>query len=119
MKCNDHPLSSRAHSPAERLKSFAELLRPKVGAIDVIQYGKLIVRNNRFAHNIIGLFFYGEEGGHRFFDNRFENNLTQLAVTAPGVAKPVAVRYAWKPDPEASLFNGAGLPATPFRTDGQ
>jgi nitrous oxidase accessory protein len=28
--------------------------------------GKLTVRNNRFAHNIIGLFFYGEEGGHRF-----------------------------------------------------
>jgi hypothetical protein len=29
--------------------------------------GKLTVRNNRFAHNIIGLFFYGEEGGHRFY----------------------------------------------------
>ena len=43
MKCNDHPLSILAHSPAERLKSFAELLRPKVGAIDVIQYGNLIV----------------------------------------------------------------------------
>ena len=43
MKCNDHPLSILAHAPAERLKRFAETLRPKVGAIDVIQYG------NRFA----------------------------------------------------------------------
>jgi nitrous oxidase accessory protein len=46
--------------------------------------GKLTVKNNRFAHNIIGLFFYGEEGGHSFFDNRFENNLSTVAISAPG-----------------------------------
>lgn len=39
MKCNDHPLGILALAPAERLKRFAETLRPKVGAIDVIQYG--------------------------------------------------------------------------------
>jgi nitrous oxidase accessory protein len=44
----------------------------------------LMVRGNQFAHNIIGLFFYGEVGGHRFTDNRFENNLTTVAVSAPG-----------------------------------
>ena len=46
--------------------------------------GKLTVRRNRFAHNIIGLFFYGEEGGHRFSDNRFESNLTTVGISAPG-----------------------------------
>jgi nitrous oxidase accessory protein len=46
--------------------------------------GVLMVRNNRFAHNIIGLFFYGEAGGHRFEGNRFENNLTTVAISAPG-----------------------------------
>ena len=46
--------------------------------------GRLTVRNNRFAHNIIGLFFYGEEGGHQFFDNRFEANLTTVGISAPG-----------------------------------
>jgi nitrous oxidase accessory protein len=46
--------------------------------------GVLTVRNNRFAHNIIGLFFYGEAGGHLFENNRFENNLTTVAVSAPG-----------------------------------
>ena len=46
--------------------------------------GALTVNNNRFAHNVIGLFFYGEEGGHRFFDNRFENNLSTVAISAPG-----------------------------------
>ncbi len=40
-----------------------------------------------------------------------------LVVTAPGLVKPVAVRYAWSDDPEAGLVNAAGLPAVPFRTD--
>jgi len=27
------------------------------------------------------------------------------------------VRYAWENYPTATLYNSAGLPATPFRTD--
>jgi sialate O-acetylesterase len=30
---------------------------------------------------------------------------------------PAAVRYAWADNPECSLYNKAGLPASPFRTD--
>jgi len=44
----------------------------------------LVVRGNQFAHNVIGLFFYGEAGGHQFMDNRFESNLTTVALSAPG-----------------------------------
>jgi sialate O-acetylesterase len=40
-----------------------------------------------------------------------------VAVSAPDVPAPVAVRYAWADDPDANLANGAGLPAGPFRTD--
>ncbi|MBI5382306.1 MAG: sialate O-acetylesterase [Opitutae bacterium] len=40
-----------------------------------------------------------------------------LLVSSPAVPAPVAVRYAWKSAPEANLFNGAGLPASPFRSD--
>ena len=46
--------------------------------------GMLTVRNNRFAHNIVGMFFYGETGGHQFTGNRFENNLNTVAISAPG-----------------------------------
>lgn len=38
-------------------------------------------------------------------------------VSSPDVKQPVAVRYAWADNPVWSLENGAGLPATPFRTD--
>jgi sialate O-acetylesterase len=40
-----------------------------------------------------------------------------LVVTAPGVSNPVAVRYAWENVPDVNLYNQAGLPASPFRTD--
>ena len=40
-----------------------------------------------------------------------------LLVSAPEVKEPMAVRYAWKNSPEANLYNGAGLPAVPFRSD--
>ena len=41
----------------------------------------------------------------------------KLFVSCPEVPKPVAVRYGWADVPEVSLWNGAGLPASPFRTD--
>ncbi len=40
-----------------------------------------------------------------------------LVVSAPAVPEPVAVRYAWSNAPDANLYNGAGLPAVPFRSD--
>jgi sialate O-acetylesterase len=40
-----------------------------------------------------------------------------LVVSSPKVREPVAVRYAWSNAPEANLYNGAGLPAVPFRSD--
>lgn len=40
-----------------------------------------------------------------------------VTVSSPAVPEPVAVRYAWRNAPVASLFNGEGLPAAPFRTD--
>ncbi len=40
-----------------------------------------------------------------------------IVVHAAQVAKPVAVRYAWRDDASANLANKEGLPASPFRTD--
>lgn len=40
-----------------------------------------------------------------------------VIVSSPEVSSPTAVRYAWENDPQCNLFNGGGLPASPFRTD--
>jgi sialate O-acetylesterase len=40
-----------------------------------------------------------------------------VLVTSQEVPRPVAVRYGWTSVPDGNLFNQAGLPASPFRTD--
>ncbi len=40
-----------------------------------------------------------------------------VVVTSPHVPHPVAVRYGWADCPTCTLWNAAGLPAEPFRSD--
>jgi sialate O-acetylesterase len=40
-----------------------------------------------------------------------------VVVWSDKVPEPVAVRYAWADNPVCNLYNKAGLPAYPFRTD--
>ena len=40
-----------------------------------------------------------------------------VVVSSPAVATPVAVRYGWANVAKGNLFNTAGLPASPFRSD--
>ena len=40
-----------------------------------------------------------------------------IIVSSSSVPNPKEIRYAWQANPKATLFNGAGLPATPFRSD--
>jgi len=40
-----------------------------------------------------------------------------VVVSSPQVPNPVAVRYGWADNPACNLYNRAGLPASPFRTD--
>lgn len=41
----------------------------------------------------------------------------KVIVTSAEVKQPAAARYAWENWPTCNLYNGAGLPASPFRTD--
>ncbi len=48
-------------------------------------------------------------------DARIEGE--SVVVSSAAVPEPAAVRYGWADNPEVNLVNGAGLPASPFRTD--
>ena len=41
----------------------------------------------------------------------------KVIVSSPEVKEPVAVRYGFSQSPVCNLYNEAGLPASPFRTD--
>lgn len=40
-----------------------------------------------------------------------------VVVWNDSISSPLSVRYAWADNPEINLYNKAGLPALPFRTD--
>ena len=57
-------------------------------------------------------------GGDRVFhkaEARIDGD--SVVVSCPEVSFPVAVRYGWANYPDSNLYNGAKLPALPFRTD--
>lgn len=55
---------------------------------------------------------------HKFVDAEAKVEGDTVVVTSAEVNAPVAVRYAWAEYPEGcNLYNGAGFPAAPFRTD--
>ena len=78
-----------------------------------------------FDHADGGLVVKGEKLGefsvagddHKWYwaDARIEGDT--VIVSSQSVPDPKAVRYAWQANPLATLFNGAGLPAVPFRSD--
>lgn len=78
-----------------------------------------------FKHTDGGLVVKGEKLGefsvagedHKWFwaDAKIEGDA--VIVSSDKVSKPKFARYAWQANPVATLFNGAGLPAVPFRTD--
>jgi sialate O-acetylesterase len=65
---------------------------------------------------LTGFSIAGEDGRFVWADASIDG--TDVVVSSVSVKKPVAVRYGWADNPALNLYNGAGLPASPFRTDG-
>jgi sialate O-acetylesterase len=62
-----------------------------------------------------GFAIAGEDRRFVWADARIDGDT--VIVSSPMVPKPAAVRYGWADNPIANLYNKAGLPASPFRTD--
>lgn len=74
----------------------------------------LTIRNNRFAHNVVGMYFYGEQGGHRLSGNRFENNLSQVVTSGPDTGSANHWRGNYWSDYRGFDRNGDGVGDTPY-----
>jgi nitrous oxidase accessory protein len=74
----------------------------------------LYLRNNRVAYNDVAMYFYGEKGGHVIHGNRFEGNMTPIAVSAP----TSALENDWKgnhwDDYQGFDRDGDGFGDSPF-----
>jgi sialate O-acetylesterase len=121
-------------------KNKQEVGRRLALAAEAIAYGKDVVYSGpvyesmKVEGNRIRLSFTHVDGGLRGksnplksfeiagADRKFEAAQAKIegktvVVHSAKVAQPVAVRYAWADNPECSLYNKAGLPAVPFRSD--
>lgn len=54
----------------------------------------------------------GRDG--RFYPAEAKVDGETIIANSPQVAAPIAVRYGWSNSPQCNLFNGDGLPASPF-----
>ena len=73
--------------------------------------GGLVAKGDKLQEFTIA----GEDHKWYWADARIDGDT--IVVSSPSVPNPKEVRYAWQSNPAANLFNGAGLPAAPFRTD--
>jgi sialate O-acetylesterase len=76
--------------------------------------GGLIAKSQSII-NVSGFEIAGDDRKFVGADARIEGDT--VVVSSSEVAHPVAIRYAWGMNPRPSLYNLAGLPASPFRTD--
>ena len=75
----------------------------------------LTAASSRTDGELKGFVIAGEDRKFVFAEARIDGDT--IIVSSPQVPKPVAVRYGWADLPQVNLFNGEGLPASPFRTD--
>lgn len=73
-----------------------------------------LVRNSPNSE-IEGFAICGADKKWVWADAKIEGD--KVVVSSAEVKEPIAVRYAWSDNPTCNLYNGAGLPASPFRTD--
>jgi sialate O-acetylesterase len=54
---------------------------------------------------------------HKFIPAAAKIEGNTVVVWSNKITNPIAVRFSWKNVPHPVLYNGSGLPASPFRTD--
>ncbi len=129
----EHDCHPRHKRPiGERL---ARIALAKTYAKDGIVYSGPIYRSMRVEEGKVRLFFDHVGGGlvakggplkwfavaganGHFVSAKAVIDDDSVVVSSPAVPKPTIVRYAWALQPVGcNLYNKAGLPASPFRTD--
>ena len=61
--------------------------------------------------------FYIAGENRVFYPARVRQDGNKIHLSSPKVKHPVAVRYNWANNANATIYNKQGLPALPFRTD--
>ena len=91
----------------DRLEDLPGTLRLRFKHTD----GGLVVKGDKLGEFSVA----GDDRKWFWADAKIDGD--SVTVSSTNVPRPKAARYAWQSNPVATLFNGDGLPAVPFRTD--
>ncbi len=74
-----------------------------------------VTENAPYPTPLVGFQIAGDDRQWVWADAQIQGDT--VLVHSHEIDDPIAVRYAWSTNPIANLYNDAGLPAVPFRTD--
>lgn len=124
-----HPKNKQEVGRRLSLIALANIYNEKVSWSGPL-YKSFITEGNKiriaFAHTDRGLLARGNNelkgfaiagADHKFHWAKAVIEGNAVLVSSSQVDHPIAVRYNWSNNPDGNLYNGAGLPASPFRTD--
>lgn len=77
--------------------------------------GGLVAKENKGSSELTGFAICGKD--QKWLNAEAKIVGDTVVVSSAQVPEPVAVRFGWANCPVVNLFNKAGLPASPFRTD--
>ena len=83
------------------------------GGLVIANAPNVLVDDSREA--LRGFAIAGADGKFVWANAKIEGDT--VVVSSPSVPNPTTVRYAWANNPVCNLYNKAGLPAVPFRSD--
>ena len=126
-----HPHNKREVGRRLSLIALAKTYGQKVASYSGPIYSGMKVEGNKvrlsFAHadgglaardgDLKGFAIAGKDGKFIWGTARIEGN--SVVVSSEAVPEPTAVHYSWAWNPIGNLYNKAGLPASPFRTDAE
>lgn len=119
---NKRPFGERLHLAARHV-AYGENIVWTGPVLDRVESGSGYLRV-RFKETGSGLLtrdgkavrgFEVSGGGGGYVSARAEIDGDSVVVRTADISAPVAVRYAWAPNPDVNLVNREGLPAAPFR----
>lgn len=129
-----NPKNIHPENKQEVGRRLALWARSKTYGEKQIEYSGPLYRDFKVKKNKIQIYFDFAENGlqkkgkqlthfeiagedQKFYPAKAKIKGNTVIVSSAEVKKPVAVRFGWSKSPEPNLFNTAGLPASPFRTD--
>lgn len=108
--------AARAISYGEAIEYSGPLFRqatPEYGSMRVwFDHAKGLTAK---GGELTGFELAGKDG--KFFPATAKIEGATVVAASPSVPEPVLVRYGWANSPECNLFNGEGLPASPFTSE--